>query len=161
MDVNRREFLLKGFLTAGFVAIGASFTWILGNVWTAAGRFTSQSWVQVSALDRFTPGTVTPLPEHKIAIIRSSQRVGAVSMECTHLGCLLNVTDQSFFCPCHGSEFGLLGQVFSGPATLPLPWYEVVNQAGGLWVHVGEKLPGPKWLAVGEPVQDKAVRNKT
>jgi nitrite reductase/ring-hydroxylating ferredoxin subunit len=75
---------------------------------------------------------VTPFPEHKIAIIRSSRKIGAISMECTHLGCLLNVLDRGFFCPCHGSEFGPRGQVYSGPATESLPWHEVVNHGGGM-----------------------------
>ena len=107
--VSRREFLFKWLVIAGLGAVGTAFAWIFGNVWTAASRFSSGSWVQISSMDRFAPGTLTPFPEHKIAVIRSSRKIGAISLECTHLGCLLNVVDQGFFCPCHGSEFGPAG----------------------------------------------------
>jgi Rieske Fe-S protein len=43
----------------------------------------------------------------------------AVSLRCTHLGCLLrfNAAERSWDCPCHGSRFDVDGQVLEGPAT--------------------------------------------
>jgi Rieske Fe-S protein len=148
MDDSRRDFLIKGLVTAGIAAVGGVLTWIFGSVWTAASRFSSAGWVQVSPMDRFAPGTVTPFPEHRVAIIRTTGKIGALSMECTHLGCLVNVADRGFFCPCHGSEFGPLGQAYSGPATIPLPWYAVAEREGRLWVNMGEKLTRPTWFEV-------------
>jgi Rieske Fe-S protein len=48
--------------------------------------------------------------------------VHAVSVRCTHLGCLLrfNAAEHSWDCPCHGSRFDVDGDVLEGPATLPL-----------------------------------------
>jgi glycine/D-amino acid oxidase-like deaminating enzyme/nitrite reductase/ring-hydroxylating ferredoxin subunit len=48
--------------------------------------------------------------------------VHAVSMRCTHLGCLLrfNAAERSWDCPCHGSRFDVDGAVLEGPATSPL-----------------------------------------
>ncbi|MBI4767798.1 MAG: Rieske 2Fe-2S domain-containing protein [Deltaproteobacteria bacterium] len=158
--VSRRKFLFNWLVIAGLGSIGTALTWIFGNVWTAASRFSSGSWVQISPMNRFAPGTLTPFPEHKIAVIRSSRRIGAIGLECTHLGCLLNVVDQGFFCPCHGSEFGPLGQVYSGPATDPLPWHEVTERDGRLWVHIGEKLTRSSWLEIREPGPDQTTRHK-
>jgi nitrite reductase/ring-hydroxylating ferredoxin subunit len=158
-DVNRREFLFKATVMAGLGAVGAVFAWIFGNVWTAASKFSAAGWVQIAPLETLPPDSVTPFPEHKIAIIRSSRKIGAISMECTHLGCLLNILDRGFFCPCHGSEFGPRGQVYSGPATAPLPWHDLVNHEGRIWAHVGEKVTGPRWLEVKEPVHDRETRN--
>jgi glycine/D-amino acid oxidase-like deaminating enzyme/nitrite reductase/ring-hydroxylating ferredoxin subunit len=46
----------------------------------------------------------------------------AVSLRCTHLGCLLwfNSAERSWDCPCHGSRFDVDGAVLEGPATAPL-----------------------------------------
>ena len=46
----------------------------------------------------------------------------AVSMRCTHLGCLLrfNSAERSWDCPCHGSRFDVDGEVLEGPAVQPL-----------------------------------------
>jgi glycine/D-amino acid oxidase-like deaminating enzyme/nitrite reductase/ring-hydroxylating ferredoxin subunit len=42
----------------------------------------------------------------------------AVSLRCTHLGCLLrfNAAERSWDCPCHGSRFDVDGAVLEGPA---------------------------------------------
>ncbi|MCX2729242.1 FAD-dependent oxidoreductase [Saccharopolyspora sp. NFXS83] len=47
----------------------------------------------------------------------------AVSLRCTHLGCLLRFNDdeRSWDCPCHGSRFDVDGTVLEGPAVRPLP----------------------------------------
>jgi Rieske Fe-S protein len=46
----------------------------------------------------------------------------AVSLRCTHMGCLLrfNAAERSWDCPCHGSRFDVDGAVLEGPAVRPL-----------------------------------------
>jgi len=46
----------------------------------------------------------------------------AVSLRCTHMGCLVrfNAAERSWDCPCHGSRFDVDGAVLEGPATKPL-----------------------------------------
>ncbi len=46
----------------------------------------------------------------------------AVSLRCTHLGCLLrfNAAERSWDCPCHGSRFDVDGAVLEGPAVRAL-----------------------------------------
>jgi len=60
----------------------------------------------------------------KIGVFRDGNGVAhGVSLRCTHLGCLLlfNVAERSWYCPCHGSRFGIDGEVLAGPASQPLP----------------------------------------
>ncbi|RPJ01497.1 MAG: hypothetical protein EHM36_13375, partial [Deltaproteobacteria bacterium] len=126
--MNRREFLFKGILWGGLGALLGVLSWVFLNLWGGASRFSSARWVLVAPLNRFTSDSIVPFPEYKIAIMRTGQRIGAISIECTHLGCLLSVVDRGFFCPCHGSDFGSLGQVYSGPATVSLPWHDIMDR---------------------------------
>jgi len=61
-------------------------------------------------------------------IIRESGgEIVALSVICTHLGCIPNwlPADQKFKCPCHGSGFYVTGVNFEGPAPRPLERYKV------------------------------------
>ena len=86
--------------------------------------------------DRLTFGDVadgTGLAPGQAGVVRSgTDRTGvlrdeagglhAVSIRCTHLGCLLrfNGAERSWDCPCHGSRFDVDGAVLEGPAVEPL-----------------------------------------
>jgi cytochrome b6-f complex iron-sulfur subunit len=61
-----------------------------------------------------------------VGVYRYQGTVHALSLVCTHLGCLVNwVPDQGeFHCPCHGSRYDANGAVLQGPAPLPLKRYE-------------------------------------
>ena len=49
-------------------------------------------------------------------IIKENNITKKVSKVCTHMGCILKLDHdkQKLNCPCHGSQFGLNGQVISG-----------------------------------------------
>ena len=72
--------------------------------------------------------------EARIAVIRNAERVYALNLVCTHLGCTVNVTPTGLVCPCHGSAFDREGQVLAGPADRPLARYQVTS-SGDAW-HV-------------------------
>lgn len=57
--------------------------------------------------------------------MRSGDDVYALSLVCTHLGCIVSVSPTGLFCPCHGSSFSLAGEVLRGPATRNLDRLEV------------------------------------
>lgn len=72
------------------------------------------------------PGQARTLPDGlgKKGVYRDTEgNLHAVSLRCTHLGCLLrfNAAERSWDCPCHGSRFAPDGTVLEGPATEPLP----------------------------------------
>jgi glycine/D-amino acid oxidase-like deaminating enzyme/nitrite reductase/ring-hydroxylating ferredoxin subunit len=91
--------------------------------------------------DRLRPGEVSDpeaVPRGEARVLRDGlEQTGvyrdeqdglhAVSLRCTHLGCLLrfNGAESSWDCPCHGSRFDVDGAVLEGPAVKPLPRKEV------------------------------------
>lgn len=94
---------------------------------------------KVGELGSFPIGSRTVIEERGVEVVRERDGIHAVSLVCTHLGCLLrpveNDSELGYACPCHGSTFSLTGAVLGGPAPRDLPWYEVyVDPTGSLVV---------------------------
>lgn len=69
-----------------------------------------------------------------VAIVKEGKNVHAISRVCTHLGCIVKLSDTGFDCPCHGSKFAKDGSVIKGPAPKGLPWLEVKHLGGDNFV---------------------------
>ncbi|MFF2193015.1 FAD-dependent oxidoreductase [Streptomyces sp. NPDC058157] len=68
-------------------------------------------------------GTVVRTADGPCAVHRDDRgHLHAVSAVCTHMGCLVafNNAERTWECPCHGSRFGVEGEVLQGPALRPL-----------------------------------------
>ena len=79
----------------------------------------------VDSVDDIAPGSgaVVRTGGERCAVYRGEDgAVHAVSATCTHLGCIVHFNDAetAWECPCHGSRFGVDGEVLHGPATAPL-----------------------------------------
>ena len=75
--------------------------------------------------DDFPSGTRISRDVERVCIVREGNRVAAISTTCTHLGCIVSISDTGFACPCHGSRYDQDVNVTGGPAPKPLPWYQV------------------------------------
>jgi cytochrome b6-f complex iron-sulfur subunit len=55
-------------------------------------------------------------------VMRSQDGVLALSLVCTHLGCIVQWDNakKQFHCPCHDGKFDEFGDVIAGPPPLPL-----------------------------------------
>ena len=73
----------------------------------------------------FPNGTRIALETRRICVVREGNKLAAISTTCTHLGCIVGLSDTGFACPCHGSRFDQDGTVTGGPAPKPLPWFKV------------------------------------
>jgi glycine/D-amino acid oxidase-like deaminating enzyme/nitrite reductase/ring-hydroxylating ferredoxin subunit len=74
---------------------------------------------------KIPPGQARTLPDGigKKGVYRDLDgQLHAVSLRCTHLGCLVrfNAAEHSWDCPCHGSRFAPDGAVLEGPAVKAL-----------------------------------------
>ncbi|MBI3682774.1 MAG: Rieske 2Fe-2S domain-containing protein, partial [Acidobacteria bacterium] len=78
-----------------------------------------------------------------VAVFRDASGVHAISMVCTHLGCIIKPTPEGFECPCHGSRFALDGSVTKGPAPRALSWLKVAGKDGVYMIDEGTSVrPG-------------------
>jgi len=149
-SMSRREWLLKGFFYGTVGTTLGTLGSILLDVWLAAGRFSPAHWTEVAAVDAINRDGAIPFPEKRVAIIHRNQKLAALSLECTHLGCLVNTVDQGFYCPCHGSAFGPLGEVYSAPAKEPLRWHDIQIRKKRVWIHTGKKHHQPFWISLND-----------
>jgi cytochrome b6-f complex iron-sulfur subunit len=80
-------------------------------------------------------------PGRSVALYRDGDGTYAISLVCTHLGCIVKAAADGFECPCHGSRFAATGTVTQGPAPRALDWLHV-QESGGQWVvDEGTRVP--------------------
>jgi len=129
-NANRRRLLgwLTGFGLFGSAILSAFSNFIFIKPRATYGppqRFT------IGKPDEFPPGTRLALEERRVCVVREGNRMAAISTTCTHLGCIVGLSDTGFACPCHGSRFDTDGNVTGGPAPKPLPWFKVTLAPNG------------------------------
>jgi Rieske Fe-S protein len=98
---------------------------------------------EVTLPESLAPGSAY-IPEGRTValIIDAAGEVAAISIVCTHLGCMVKATGRGFECPCHGSRFGPLGELERGPAPSGLPWVSVTRTGPGTYlVDEGQRVP--------------------
>jgi cytochrome b6-f complex iron-sulfur subunit len=80
-------------------------------------------------------------PGRNVAVFRDREGVYAVSLVCTHLGCIVKPGPRGFECPCHGSQFAADGRVLRGPAPKALAWHPVTWRGSEWVVDEGAVVP--------------------
>jgi glycine/D-amino acid oxidase-like deaminating enzyme/nitrite reductase/ring-hydroxylating ferredoxin subunit len=113
MDPVRGD-VVRGLGTFMKMNLKVAAHWVGDRMSTEAGELTDLEAGEAAILDT---------DDGKVAAYRDDQgTLHAVSAVCTHMGCLVswNGTERSWDCPCHGSRFGVDGDVIEPPATEPL-----------------------------------------
>lgn len=113
---SRRSFL------AALISLLAG-GWVLGRFLTPKVR--RKKTLLTVAKAELPPDGSLVYREARVALVRQGEKVYALDLVCTHLGCTVNVTPTGLVCPCHGSRFDREGQVLEGPADRPLKRYAV------------------------------------
>lgn len=145
-QVTRRRMLAWltgiGFAGSAVISVISNLVFIKPRV-----TYSEPSRLAVGKPDDFPPGTRLALGPERMCLVREENRVAAISTTCTHLGCIVGLSETGFACPCHGSRFDQDGNVTGGPAPKPLPWYQVsVAPNGELEVDKGTEVPSGTWL---------------
>ncbi len=127
---TRRGFLRE--IMFGWIALTA-----LPILYVIADYIYPRSKKEVSLLD-YPVAKLSDVPTNSFKIFRVNKKpvivmnseqgqVKAMSLICTHLGCVVefNPDEKKFHCNCHGSIFDRDGKNISGPAPKPLIPYRV------------------------------------
>lgn len=132
----------------------------VGSVVAQTGRFLKPNVLyepskvfKIGAPSKFPIGSRTVIEGRGVEIVRGRDGIHAISLVCTHLGCLVNPVKNDpeigYACPCHGSKFTPQGQVVVGPAPRALPWYEMyMDHMGNLVVDTSKVNPKQTKLVV-------------
>jgi cytochrome b6-f complex iron-sulfur subunit len=94
-------------------------------------------------------GTLRAVTGESVAIGRDTGGVYALSTICTHAGCDIatsgTISSSGLDCGCHGSRFDANGAVLNGPATTPLPHFEVtIDTSGDITIETTEVDPSTR-----------------
>lgn len=146
--IARRDFLgIASMLSAGIAVLGS----MVGMVRLAKPSVLPEASkrFRIGKAGEFTPGTVKVIAEQNVRVISGNQGVAAMSLICTHLGCVVDGTESGFKCPCHGSVFDEKGKVVGGPAPRGLRWLSVSQAAdGSLVVDKGKEVPEGQFFKI-------------
>ena len=135
-EIRRRRFLSRA-LAIIQTAIGAGVAFVRGGavVGPALGAKRA-SWWPAATLSDLIDGEPTPVTIRRahtdgyrqtvnrevVFLIKTNDKVTALSSTCTHLGCRVawDAEAAALKCPCHGGTFDRSGAVKSGPPPAPL-----------------------------------------
>ncbi len=128
--MNRRRLLawLSGFGLFGSAILSAFSNFVFIKPRATYGQ---PQRFNIGKPDNFPPGTRLALEARRVCVVRDGNKLAAISTTCTHLGCIVGLSDTGFACPCHGSRFDQDGNVTGGPAPRPLPWFKISMAPNG------------------------------
>lgn len=149
-SVDRRSFI------KWFVLGWSAFAAIVGGYGTLVMRylfpnvlFEPVQTFRAGMPDDYEAGQVSERfkDEHGVWIVRTDDKIYALSTVCTHLGCTPNwhPSEAKFKCPCHGSGFYKSGVNFEGPAPRPLERFKIaLTDEGEIMVDKTQKFQEEK-----------------
>ncbi len=149
-EFDRRAFFTKiGLGSLGIAAVSTvvfSYEYLSPNV-----LYEPSAIVNVGKVESFAVNSVTMDVNSAIYLVRADEGYFALSMVCTHLGCLTawNQDLGIIACPCHGSKFKRTGEKIEGPAPKPLPWLKIwVSDDGDLMVDRSTEITPLQFLRI-------------
>jgi cytochrome b6-f complex iron-sulfur subunit len=131
-ELSRRDFLKlarNGFLyLSGALVLGGLLRYLDHDANPAP-----QTEFDLGPALKYPLNSRTVISEPPAMLVHTEKGFFALSLVCTHLGCIVEKKDQGFACPCHGSRYDTQGNVTHGPADKPLKALRVeVTEAGNL-----------------------------
>lgn len=139
--MKRRQFIKNTAIVAAGCCVGASLF----------QRCTTIKYVTYEKQGNKLVVQKAEFAEEKRVIIKANELSGpvyirhtdkgeyiALSMVCTHRGCIVDPAGSVFVCPCHGAEFDQNGKVLNPPADTPLPVFKTETDNDHIYILLNE-----------------------
>jgi len=143
---GRRSFLTKLWIGLGILAlaevIGVVISFLRPRK-SKARKGSADIVITAGPVDEFAPNSVTAFVRGRFYLARLEDGgFLALSHKCTHLGCTIPWVEKekNFACPCHGSSFGITGNVIDAPAPRALDMHPVVIENNTVKVDTSKRL---------------------
>lgn len=142
----RRDFLsIAGMWSAGVAIVGS----IAGMARLPKPRVLPEasSRFRVGKPDDYQRDEVRNIEGRHVRIVNTPKGFAAMSLVCTHLGCIVKESETGFDCPCHGSKFNAAGKAIAGPAPRALVWLSLSRAAdGSLMVDTNQEVAAGEYF---------------
>lgn len=138
MKLNRRKFIKRILVAAA--AIEAFFL-VRGSVSKTTISAKKTNLFNAGKADSFEKDKLYPFLTGQFFLKRYEDGgFLAMSIKCTHLGCVVNTNSKTggFNCPCHASQFNKFGEVLAAPATRPLDIFPITIENGELFIDTSK-----------------------
>ncbi|RLD23565.1 MAG: Rieske (2Fe-2S) protein [Bacteroidetes bacterium] len=136
--MNKRSFIKKAILGIASLEVG----FLVFDVFKSKPkRNLCSNWFLAGRIDDYERNMLYPFNSGKFYLsIMEDGGVLAISIICTHLGCIVQAVNDEFLCPCHASAFNKYGEVLSPPATRALDVFPVVIDNGEILVNINDTI---------------------
>jgi len=141
--MKRRRFIKNTAIVTAGCCVGASLF----------QRCTTVKYVDYEKKEDKLVVKIADFGEEKRVIIKATELSGpvyirkaeegvyiALSLVCTHRGCIVDPAGNVFVCPCHGAEFDQNGKVLSAPAEKPLPQFKTTTDNKNIYIILQTSL---------------------
>ena len=136
--MNRRSFIKKA--TLGIVSIEAGYL-TYDALQNKTAEDSNKNLYRAGKLNAFHKNKMYPFNSGKFYIsVLEDGGMLAISIICTHLGCIVQANNNGFQCPCHASAFDKHGEVLSPPATRALDIFPISIDKGEILVDIHQPI---------------------
>ena len=138
IKMKRRNFFKK--IILGIVGVEAGYLVFDAFKKNAKKKETEDLFV-AGRIDDFEKNRMYPFNSGKFYLsVFENGGMLAISIKCTHLGCIVQPGDNGFLCPCHASAFDKHGEVISPPATRALDIFPITISDGKILVDTNSPI---------------------
>ena len=132
--INRRNFIK----TTALSVVGLEMGYLIFDVSKSKSKESLDSELfKAGKLDVFEKNKMYPFNAGKFYLsVLEDGGMLAISIKCTHLGCIVQPSETGFLCPCHASAFDKYGEVLSPPATRALDIFPISIVKGEIFVDI-------------------------